>query len=519
MANKRLRMTTLRQIIRLKAEGNSNRETHRLLGVSRKAVDKYTKRIDALAISYQELLVLEDADLNELLESPKKELHSDPEKHYKLASLFPYLEKELKRVGVTRWTLWAEYKNKNPEGYTYSRFCHHFQQWQKNKEVSMHLEHKAGDKVFVDYTGKKLEIVDRQTGEVKQVEVFVAILGASQLTYVEATASQKKEDFIGAVENALIYFGGVPKAIVPDNLKSAVVKSDKYEPVLNETFEDFAHHYGTTILPTRAAKPKDKALVEGAVKIIYTRIFAAIRNQTFFSLQDLNRTIQEKLDQHNKTPFQGKSHSRQELFNEIEKSELAPLPQESYEFKKFSWATVYKNSHIWLGEDKHYYSVPYRYTGEKVKVVYTKTRVEVHHKQVRIAFHSRDYSHYKYTTQKDHMPSTHQYKADWNPEKFIRWATMIGKETKEVIERIIENKQHPEQAYKSCVGILSFGKKYNNTRLNNACKRALYYQNFNYQTVKNILEKELDMQPIEDKAEVQMAFSFHENIRGKEYYK
>lgn len=512
-------MTTLRQIIRLKAEGNSNRETHRLLGVSRKAVDKYTKRIDALAISYEDLLVLEDSDLHELLENPKKEQHPDPEKHFKLASLFPYLEKELKRVGVTRWTLWAEYKNKNPDGYTYSRFCHLFQQWQKNKEVSMHFEHKAGDKVFVDYTGKKLSIVDQQTGEIKQVEVFVAILGASQFTYVEATESQKKEDFIGAIENALIYFGGVPKAIVPDNLKSAVIKSDKYEPVLNETFEDFAHHYSTAILPTRAYKPKDKALVEGAVKIIYTRVFAALRDQTFFSLQELNRAIQEKLDQHNKTPFQGKSHSRLELFNEIEKNELAPLPQETYDFKRFNWTTVYKNSHVWLGEDKHYYSAPYRYVGEKVKVVYTKTRVEVYHKQLRIALHSRDYSPHKYTTQKDHMPSAHQYVSDWNPEKFKDWAAAIGKETRELVAKIIDSKPHPEQAYKSCLGILSFGKKYGNTRLNNACKRALYYQNFNYLTVKSILEKELDLQPFEDLYAQQMAFSFHENIRGKEYYK
>jgi transposase len=383
----------------------------------------------------------------------------------------------------------------------------------------MHLEHKAGDKLFVDYTGKKLSIVDRQTGEIRQVEVFVGILGASQLTYVEATESQNKEDFIGAVENALIFFGGVPKAIVPDNLKSAVAKSNKYEPILNETFEDFAHHYGTAILPTRANKPKDKALVEGAVKIIYTRIFAALRDQTFFSLQELNRAIQEKLDQHNKTPFQGKSHSRWQFFNEIEKSELAPLPQETYDFKKFSWTTVYKNSHVWLGEDKHYYSAPYRYVGEKVKVVYTKTRVEIYHKQVRIAFHSRDYSAYKYTTQKEHMPSTHQYVSEWSPEKFKNWATAIGKETRELVERIIESKQHPEQAYKSCVGILTFGKKYSNTRLNNACKRALYYQNFNYLTVKNILEKELDLEPFEDLFAQQMTFSFHENIRGKEYYK
>ncbi len=512
-------MTTLRQIIRLKAAGSSNREINRLLGVNRKTVDKYTKRIDALSISYNDLLTLEDADLDELLENPQKAEHSDPEKHSKLFYLFPSFEKELKRVGVTRWTLWSEYKNKYPDGYNYSHFCHLFQQWQKNKEVSMRLEHKAGDKLFIDFTGKKLSIVDKQTGEVKQVEVFVAILGASQLTYVEATESQKKEDFIGAVENSLIFFGGVPKAIVPDNLKSAVVRSSKYEPIINETFQDFAHHYGTAILPTRANKPKDKALVEGAVKIIYTRVFAAIRNQTFFSLQELNRAIQEKLQLHNTTPFQGKTHSRGQLFNEIEKKELAPLPQETYEFKNFSWTTVYKNSHVWLGEDKHYYSAPYRYVGEKVKVVYTKTRVEIYHKQIRIAFHCRDYSPYKYTTQKDHMPSAHQYVSDWSPEKFKNWAAAIGKETRELIERIIESKQHPEQAYKSCIGILSFGKKYSNTRLNNACKRALYYQNFNYLTVKNILEKELDLEPFEDPFPEQMTLSFHENIRGKEYYK
>lgn len=514
MANKTIRMTILRQIIRLKAEKHSQRAITRYLGIARNTIAKYLGLIQASGLDCTELLGLSDEDLEELFSTdPKGPVRQDS--FEKLESKFPYFETELKKVGVTKLMLWSEYKTENPNGYGYSQFNHYFKQWLKGKDISMHFEHKVGDKVFVDFTGKRLEIVDRETGEIKQVQVFVAILGASQLTYVQATYSQRKEDFLGALENAFTYFGGIPKAIVIDNLKSGVSKSDRYEPEINETFLDFAVHYNTTVLPTRAAKPRDKALVESAVTIVYRRIFAPLRNQVFQSLEELNQAIRIQLDAHNDTPFQGKDHSRRDTFNQIEKEVLYPLPPSRYEFKQFKVLTVQKNAHIFLHEDKHYYSVPYKYTGEKVKVAYSSSVVEIYYNNTRLAFHSRDRSPYKYTTVKNHMPSAHQFVSEWNPEKFIAWAESIGKSTAQLIRGILDTKSHPEQAYKSCVGILSYAKKVGYIRLENACQRALEYNAYNYKTVKRILDN--GMESIELN-EPQFNLPFHQNIRGSNYY-
>lgn len=514
MSNRAIMISTLKQIIRLKVQKTSNRQVAKLLNITRKTVNKYVKRIEQLGLTYPDLLLYEERRLDELFEKPVCLIKEDNPKEI-LLTWMQYIEKELKRVGVTRWNLWAEYKNKHPGGYSYSTFCTAYQMWQDQHGVVMHFEHKAGDKLYVDYTGKKLEIVNQQTGEVTQVEVLVAVLGSSQYTYVEATKTQKKEDFMGAIENALHYFGGVPAAIVPDNLKSAVTKASKYEPRLNETFEDFALHYQTTILPTRARKPRDKALVEGAVNIVYNRIFSVIRNTVFFNLPDLNMAIWELQETYNAVNFQGKDHSRKDLFNQVEKKELMPLPMERYEFKQYALVTVLKSSHIWLLEDKHYYSVHYKYLGEKVKLIYTISRVEIYHKSERIAFHQRNILPYKYTTVREHMPSAHNFVSDWNPEKFLSWATDIGVETKGVIEKILQSKQHPEQAYKSCVGILSFAKKVGHERLNNACGRAIHYHSYNYMSIKNILDKALDKEQI---VEQQYKLPLHDNVRGKDYY-
>ena len=513
MANNTIRMTTLKQIIRLKAENYTQRSITRHLGIARNTIAKYLGLIQASGLDCKELLALSDADLNELFSpAPQDPVRMD---HFDLlVSKFPHYERELNRVGVTKLMLWSEYKTEYTDGYGYSQFNHYFRKWLQEKEVTMHFEHKAGDKVFIDYTGKKLEIVDRETGEIKQVQVFVAILGASQLTYVQATFTQKKEDFIAATENAFIYFGGVPKAIVPDNLKSAVTKSDKYEPEVNETFLDFSIHYGTTVLPTRAAKPKDKALVESAVNIVYKRIFAVLRNEIFHSLEELNQAIREKLDAHNSMLFQGKDHSRRELFNQIEKDILYPLPLDRYELKQFKTLTVQKNSHIYLHEDKHYYSVPYKYTGEKVKVAYSSSVVEIYHNNSRLAFHGRDRSLHRYTTASNHMPSSHQFVSDWNEEKFITWAENIGSATGLLIRAVLESKSHPEQAYKSCVGILSYGKKVGNIRLENACQRALEFKAHNYKTIKRILDNGLENIDLQE----QYNLPFHQNIRGSNYY-
>ena len=377
------------------------------------------------------------------------------------------------------------------------------------------MEHKAGDKLYVDFAGDKLQIIDKQTGEIQNVEVFVAILGASQLTYAEAVMTQQKEDFIGACENALHYYGGVPAAIVPDNLKSAVTKSSKYEPVLNETFADFASHYNTAILPARAYRPRDKALVENAVRILYTRIYAKLRGRHFFSLEELNVAIRTELEEHNSLILTGRNYSRRQQFEEIERITLLPLPELRYELKKTLFVTVMQNGHVCLHADKHYYSVPYRFIGKKVKLMYSRHSVEIFYNYERIAIHKRLKSPFNYTTEKEHLASSHRFVSEWNPERFISWAEGIHEDVRLYILKILDRKQHPEQAYKSCVGVLGFSKKVGNERLIKACQRALGYGMYNYKTIQKILENGLENQEEENE---QLQMPLHDNIRGEEYY-
>jgi transposase len=514
MANERLGMIKIRQIIRLRQEGLSRRKISDRLGISRDSSRKYVSLFENSGLSYSSIEQMTDLELNKIFDNDIKPEDTDLEK---LQKSFPDIEKQLNKVGMTRMRIWSKYKFGNPSGYNYSRFCHYLQQWVKSSKVSMHFEHKSGDKMFIDFTGKKLHLTDKATGELTEVEVFVSVLGASQLTYVEAVESQRKEDFIRAVENALHYYGGVPQAIVPDNLKSAVIKSNKYEPLLNETFEDFALHYGTTILPARSYKPKDKSLVEGAVKIVYNRIFAEIGDMVFFSLNELNRTIRQELEKYNDIKLTGRQLSRRQLFEESERGELEALPIKRYEIKSYINVNVYKTSHIWFGVDGHYYSVPFKYINKNVQIIYTKTMVEIYHNLERIACHVRDRRQYGYSTFSEHMPSSHRFVAEWNPDKFLKWARDIGKPTEELISRILQKTAHPEQGYKSCIGILSYGKKVGNIRLNSACSRATYYKSFSYMTVKNIIDRGLDK--IEIESAEQYKLPYHDNIRGGQYYK
>lgn len=508
----------IREIIRMKENGLSNSQISKNLGKSRTTITKYLKLIEASEISIKELLTLKTEDLWELFEVPNELNPGNREQiHKDLQAFFPYVEKELKRVGVTRQVLWNEYKSKHPEGVMYSRFCDHYSRWNRKSEGYMPTDHKAGEKLFIDYAGKKLHIIDGETGEIRPVEVFVATLGASQYTYVEASFSQQIPDFINSVQNCLHYIGGVPACIIPDNLKSAVTKSNKYEPHVNEQFACFASHYDTSVMPARALKPKDKSLVEGAVNITYTRIHAALRNKEFYSIAELNLAIKELLLVYNQTPFQKKQHSRTGLFLEIEKDTLKPLPLEKYELRDYKIATVQKNCHVYYSSDKNYYSVPNAYIGKKVKLVLTQSVVEIYHNQSRIALHARSRKAYHYVTVKEHMPISHTYNADWSPEYFIAWAEKIGPSAKECIKKILDKKQYPEQSYKSCVGILNLATKTGKERLNNACKRALNYDAVGYNPIKNILERGLDKE--EEQPDLfNVSLSNHDNIRGPEYY-
>jgi transposase len=514
MANTTISMSKIRQLLRLHAQGRSKLQIAEHTGISRNTLKKYLKEFISSGLSFTEINELSDKDLESLFVRPEDKPIND--KLRTLFSLFPAMDKELKRKGVTRSLLWEEYKLKHSDGIGLSQFKKYFAQWKSQVNPTMRMEHKAGDKLYVDFAGQKLTIVDKQTGEIQEVEIFVAILGASQLTYVEAVMSQQKEDFIGACESALHFYGGVPLAIVPDNLKSAVTKSSKYEPTLNESFADFAQHYGTIILPARAYKPRDKALVENAVRIVYTRIYAKLRNNVYFTLEEINLAILSALEEHNKAHLRGRNYSRIQQFEEIERSTLLPLPALRYELKKHLFATVMKNGHVALSADKHYYSVPYRFIGKKVKVMFSRTMVEIYYSYERIAEHKRIKSPYNYTTDQEHLASAHRFVSEWTPEYFLSWADKIHEDVKLYVLKILDRKQHPEQAYKSCVGILSFSKKVGNERLIKACQRALGYGLYNYKTIQQILEMGLDK--FDEPENEQLEMPLHDNIRGKEYY-
>ena len=515
MANKITDMSKIRKAIKFHLSGKSKLFISNYLSLSRNTVKKYISLFDSLAMNAQDIERKTDSEL-EILFSQNILIIPNPRLE-KLYSYFPKMERDLKKVGVTVQYLWENYYSENPDGLKSSQFRHHFNKWSNRVNPVMHMNHKSGDKMYVDYAGKTLSIIDKDTGELKEIQFFVAILGASQYTYAEATFSQQKEDFVTSLENAIHFFGGTPAAIVPDNLKAAVIKSNRFEPTINETLVDFAEHYQTTILPARVYKPKDKSLVEGAVKILYQRIYVHLNNQDFFSLEDLNDEIWRLLDIHNKKKLTSRPYSRLELFIEDEQKELAPLPQNRFEIKHQSFATVMQNGHVLLSADKNYYSVPYQYLRKKVKLLYSKTTVEIYYKYNRIATHPRHYKPYVYTTHAEHMASSHQFVADWSASKFIDWANGIDSIVAELIIKIIDSKNHPEQAYKSCMGILSFEKKVGKYRLINACKRALDYKNYSYKAIHNILENNLDS--IDSELEFDLELPNHNNIRGKNYYK
>ncbi len=514
MRKKRISMDKIREIIRLNQELNLGcRKIAQALSISKSAVNLYIAEFRACGLSYQDISNLTDSKLSELFSNRKRGC----QKYKKLEDRFPYFAKELKRRGVTLKRLWEEYIVDNPGSYSYPRLTWHYRVWRQADKATMHMEHKAGDKMFVDFAGETLFVVDRKTGEKTEVEVFIAILGASQRSYIEAVKSQKSQCWIRANENAFHEFGGVTAAIVPDNLKSAVTTPNKYEPDINPEYNDFAKHYGTVILPARSGKSRDKSLVENLVRLTYQRVFAPLRNHIFYSTSELNEEISELNKKHINTPFQRLNTTRMELFLEVEKDELKPLPPKRYEFKKFAFLQVAFNYHVYLSEDKHYYSVPYRFMGKKVKVAYTSSDVSVIYDNRRIALHRRDMRQGGYTTKKDHMHPSHKYYSQWNPKRIIGWAAKIGPDVKAVVAKVLGSKEYPEQAYRTCVGIISLAKKYGNIRVNNACKRALSFKLYKYKAVKNILDKGLDS--VEEEEVSQQKLPLHKNIRGAGYYK
>jgi transposase len=525
MAANLISMSILKQIFRLRLQGSPIKEIARQSGTSKNTVKKYLALAAHKPLS--EWLQMEEMDIACLL-SEKPDLSapdsSAADRYALLEAQKEYLLGELGKKHVTRYLLWCEYKEQNPDGYAYTQFCFHLQQWSRSAKGSMHFEHEPAEKMYVDFAGDTLCTVCPDSGQITQHQVFVAILGYSQYTYLEAIPSQKLEEVLRVCENALRFFSGSPKAIVPDNLKAIVSKADRYEPTLNQTFADFANHYQLVVLPARPYKPKDKALVEGAVRISYQRIFAPLRNRKFFSLPDLNTAIREQLQIHHQTPFQqDKSQSRQSRF-EAEKPLLTALPWEGYYFKRYARLQVLRNGHVCI--EKHYYSVPYRYIGQKVKICFTQKDVRVYHDLRQVAFHERNLRPHGYSTQAAHLSSTHRYYSEWNEDFFLAQARRIdgylSTPCLEIyLQGLIKSKKYPEQAYKSCQGILMLSRKAEqqplySTQLVRAVLKATELGVYNYGFLKRILAYPAPAET--EEAAKRKKTPLHENIRGAEAY-
>jgi transposase len=408
----------------------------------------------------------------------------------------------------------VEYRQAHPEGYGYSQFCHRYRQWAKQLQPMMRQKHRAGEKLFIDYAGQTVPVVDPETGEVHAVQIFVAVLGASNYTYAEAHTAQTLPNWIGAHVRALAFLGGVPTVLVPDNLKAGVKSPHRYEPDINPTYQEFARHYGLAVIPARSRKPKDKAKVEVGLQVVERWILARLRDRTFFSLTALNKVIRELLTELNNRPMQHLGQSRRELFVELDQPVLRPLPAQPYEYAHWKKVRVHIDYHV--AYDKHYYSVPHTLTGKEVDVRATEKTVEIYYRRQRQASHVRSRVRGRHTTQREHMPPAHQAVADWSPERFQRWAAEIGPNTTALITTALDGRRHPQQAYRTCLGILGLAKRYGNERLEAACRRALPAGIASYRGVHNILKNKLDQLDRDDPPAT--ALPAHANIRGETYY-
>lgn len=505
-------MKLVREILGLKFtdDKKSNREIARIHSISKSTVATYVSRAEVGGIkSIEDLNRTDDENLYALIfphpiQAPKE-----------IEINFDHIHKELTRPNVTLMLLWKGLSENNKNFISYSRFCYLHKEWKKSKDISMKQIHKAGEKLFIDYAGTTVPVVvNRKTGEVHEAQIFVSCLGASQLTYVEATWSQNSKDFINSNIRSLEFFGGVPELFVPDNLKSAVNIASKYEPVINQSFRAMVKYYGGVVIPARAYRPKDKAKVESAVLIASRWILARIRDHKFFSLDELNQTLWDLLEEFNNAKFQKLNYSRRSLFEEVEKSALKELPASRYVVAEWKRAKLNIDYHVQL--EGCYYSAPYRLRGEDLECRYTDTTVELFSKGNRVATHARSHKEGHVSTNPEHMPKAHREHLEWSPSRMLEWGKTIGPFTECCFKKLMDQSEHPELAYKACLGIIGLGKKYEKERVENACERGFRLGAVSYRSIKSILEKGLDH--VKVYGEQQDLELEHENIRGKDYY-
>jgi transposase len=514
MAGKLTRMSQIKQLIRLFQQGKGKKTIARELGISKTTVKSYLNKIETGGLDINSLLTLEEPELEAKLFAGTPS-YKEQDRYEHLISLLPDYVKELGKTGVTKYLLWQEYRQENPDGYRHTQFCYHLNQYLRAQKPTMVLNHKAGEKLFIDFAGKPLSYIDKTTGEIIHCQVFVACLPYSDYSFAMAVRSQKVEDFIYALSCCLKHIGGVPQVLVPDNLKSAIVKSNRYEPEVNQVLEDFANHYRTTVSPARVRKPQDKALVENQVKLIYSRVYAKLRNRMFFDIHSLNKAVSEMVLLHNQTRMQQKDYCREEKFISDEKYTLNPLPETVFEIKHYKEYTVAKNNHIQLGEDKHYYSVPFTYISTKVKVVYTRNLVTIYAKGNKIATHLRNYQKGGYTTDREHLCSAHNRYLDRSPGYYLSKAR-FSKVLHTLFEHIFNQQKHPEQLYRTCEGLLNLCRKTNKDEFDKACQIAIDNHSYSYRFISNILKNK---RTCETQQTIDFPLPEHKNIRGAKEYK
>lgn len=511
MANKPTSMYKLRLLLKHYHAGASKRWLAGVLEISRSTLNVYWTRIEHLNLSCEEWEALSDLEVSRLLINPLPAAPADPRLAV-LTAMLPQISKDLKKKGMTLMRQWKEYYAKHPNGYRRTGFFKHVNRYLEHHTGYMVVPHKYGDQLFVDYAGRTLPYADTETGELIECQIFVAILPASQYVYVEAQPSQKQEYFIEGIRNAMRYMGGVPQAIVPDNLKSAVIKAHRYEPTINPALASFAEHYTTVIMPTRVRKPRDKALVEGMVSIIYQEIYHDVNSANATSLEQLNLLIWERLEVLNEAP-RTQACSRREEFLEHERSTLMPLPLSDWEPITVKNVKVQRNGHIFLRDDNHHYSVPYTLIGKNLELVFSHSRVRLYYNQELIAEHVRNQHRGKYTTDLEHLASHHRVLLERSPQQYLDKAAEVGPCTRILFERILAQASHPEQGYKTCDGILSLSKRFGARELELSAKYAQQLDLVNY----HIIHKALTEKHYLDQGEEPTSI-VHRHVRGGSYY-
>lgn len=507
-------MHQVKEVLRLTAAGLSQRQIARSLHLSHGVVGKYQAAAQRAGLSWPLPEALDEVALaNQLCTKPAESAAAGAAR---VSPDFAYIHEQLKQKEVTRLLLWEEYRAAHPdESYSYSQFCFHYQQWQSHLKLVMRQTHRAGDKLFIDYAGPTVPIVNPITGEIREAQIFVAVLGASNYTYAEATWTQGLADWIGAHTRAFTFFGGVPALVVPDNPRSGVTKACRYEPLVNTSYQQMLAHYGTAALPARPYKPRDKAKVEVAVQVVERWILARLRHRTFHSLFALNLAIRELLTALNERPFKKLPGSRRSQFEALDQLALRPLPAQVYEYAEWRKARVSLDYHVEV--DKHYYSVPHSLLRQQLDVRLTERTVELFQRGQRVAVHVRSRRQGAHSTNAEHMPKAHRAHMEWTPGRLLHWAVEVGPHTRDLVKHLLWTRPHPEMGYRSCLGLLNLGKRFGPARLEAASERALLLGSPRRRSVLSLLQQGLDQLPLPEATPVQRSL-LHENIRGPGYY-